>query len=216
MSPGLSTHGFGEAKESWCSDNGLGRSEHWLPRAASETYSYDVTTTDNIALAALIFSLLSFAFTIFWSRKSDAEKWRRDAVAGALSRIILNSTWLTEVGRDAFERLQNTQANAPISDAALRADSDRYRYGLGIEYSLFDVYYSQSTPVRVALTSLYETHRTIRRAIFNADAARRDDAWKEILGWGIDPSVQVTSKVTSLHDELLQAVQKDLKIKPAT
>jgi hypothetical protein len=179
-----------------------------------------VTTTDRIALAALIVSVVTiiisvatFAFTIHWSRKSDAEKWRRDAVTGSLSRVIANSTWLAEVGRDAFEKLQNTESNAPIGDITLRTESDRYRYGLAIERSLFDVYYSQNAPVRVALTNLFEAHRTIRRAVFNTESTKRHAAWQEISRWGVKPpAVQVVNTVTALHDQLLWAIQADLKI----
>ena len=67
--------------------------------------------------------------------------------------------------------------------------------------------------VESAAERLYNSHRMLRRAIWNTDPGRRSDAWRFVNAWG-PPLTQdaLYDTFDRLHKELIDEVKKDLNI----
>lgn len=158
-----------------------------------------------LAVVAIVVSL----FTLWWSRRTEREGRRRDAVIDSMVRFISNSKKLTHESRKGLERLTNSPDNAPLRDDAMRQQSDVYRNEVGAERVIITVFGSRD--VSDAVEEIYQTHRTIRRAIWHDNSPTdRDAAWAEMTRWGTKPpSEQIYDRFETLHNALVEAIRKD-------
>jgi hypothetical protein len=164
--------------------------------------------TSILAGAAIVLSI----FTLWWSRKAEREQRRRDLILESSARMIANSKKLTHEHRKAFEQMANSVSNGPLTDVAMRHQSDIYRNEVGIERVVLQAFGNRA--VFDAAEHLYQAHRRVRHAIWHGeDEDDRGKAWKDVSDWGVGPpSALIYPKFRSLLDALIEAVRRDAKI----
>ena len=99
-------------------------------RPQSTLRAVDNGTGDAIALAALIVSVITAGFTLYWTRRLEYEKWRRGAALEVMSRFIANSTNLLHQTGSALAKIQFEPAFAPLGNEELRAEARPFRHNI--------------------------------------------------------------------------------------
>ena len=176
------------------------------PKVSSKFWRRYAPKMSNVfAAIAIVVSL----FTLWWSRRTEREVRRRDAVIDSMVRFISNSKKLTHESRKGLERLANSPSNAPLRDVAMREQSDAYRHEVGAERVIITAFGGRD--VSDAVEQIYQAHRTIRRAIWHDKSPPdREAAWAEIARWGAKPpSEQIYDRFETLHTALIEAIRTD-------
>ncbi len=181
-------------------------------RPQSTLRAVDNGTGDAIALAALIVSVITAGFTLYWTRRLEYEKWRRGAALEVMSRFIANSTNLLHQTGSALAKIQFEPAFAPLGNEELRAEARPFRHN--IEADLYILQAICGGEVRELASEIFASHRLMRRAVWASDPDRREDGWKKIRSFGTTPSRSIYDYFERLHPELITAVQRDTKIPP--
>lgn len=175
---------------------------------------------DRLALAAIIVSIGSLGFTVWWTARSEKEERRRDVLRESLRQIIANSKKLSHEHNKAFRLLHNSVQSGPLVDADRRSASDERRHEVGIELVLLRGLGSDS--VGAAAQKLYDAHVRVRHAIFHVECGEHADcegdrkvAWDDVVRWGPSdrPTVNIFAKFDGLHSALLDAIATDIRMK---